>query len=113
MNRELPISCKVQRFLCKLGVAVHNPFRNECTEDFGCCTSNGHYWLRLPQRGLKKSRIKREYADQYARMVADALRTSSGTSVQVDADAMADIVRSAILNAVDGMKYPRKIKFSK
>jgi len=46
---EYPVSCIVQNALCKIGIAVHNPFRDECTPDFGCCCKVGKYWLRLGQ----------------------------------------------------------------
>lgn len=49
MKNKLPLSCRIQEFLRKLGIAVHNPFRNECTKDFSCCTKIGHYWIRIPQ----------------------------------------------------------------
>ena len=49
MKIKLPFSCKVQHFLGMLGIAIHNPFRNECTHDFGCCTNIGKYWLRINQ----------------------------------------------------------------
>lgn len=111
-KNRLPLSCRVQGFLCKLGIAVHNPFRNECTKDFGCCTKTGHYWLRIPQRGIERSKRHREYAEAYSKMVSEAMKASQSPML-VEADIVADIVRGAILNALGGMKYPRKIRLPK
>lgn len=45
---KYPLSCIIQMALCKIGIAIHNPFRDECTPDFGCCDNKlGHYWLRI------------------------------------------------------------------
>ena len=54
MKRKLPFSCKIQYFLGKIGIAIHNPFRHECTHDFGCCTNMGKYWLRINQEQIYK-----------------------------------------------------------
>ena len=54
MKRKLPFSCKIQYFLGNLGIAIHNPFRHECTHDFGCCTNIGKYWLRIDQEQIYK-----------------------------------------------------------
>jgi hypothetical protein len=54
MKRKLPFSCKIQSFLGNLGIAIHNPFRHECTHDFGCCTNIGKYWLRINQEQIYK-----------------------------------------------------------
>ncbi len=34
------ISLRLQKFLHKRGIAVHNPIRGECTIDFMCCSKN-------------------------------------------------------------------------
>lgn len=38
---------RFQEKLCEHGIAWHNPFADECTRDFGCCVSTGHYELRI------------------------------------------------------------------
>ena len=53
-----------------------------------------------------------EYAEAYSKMVADAMKASRSPML-VEADMVADIVRGAILNALGGMKYPRKIRLPK
>ena len=35
---QYPFSCIIQLLLCKIGIACHNPFRDECTPDFECCS---------------------------------------------------------------------------
>lgn len=43
----------IQIGLAKIGIAVHNPFTDECTQDFGCCCKKcGKYWLRISQNML-------------------------------------------------------------
>lgn len=38
IRKGLPFSCKVQVFLQFFGIAIHNPFRDECCIDFECCS---------------------------------------------------------------------------
>lgn len=33
---QYPFSCIIQLLLCKIRIACHNPFRDECTPDFEC-----------------------------------------------------------------------------
>lgn len=46
---QYPFSCIIQLLLCKIGIACHNPFRDECTPDFECCSPlhKERYWLRI------------------------------------------------------------------
>lgn len=37
-----------QKEMKLLGVAWHNPFSNECTQDFCCCTGDGKYNVYFP-----------------------------------------------------------------
>ena len=41
-------SIKFQNFLAQHGIAWHNTFSNECTEDFSCCEGDGQYKTYLP-----------------------------------------------------------------
>lgn len=51
----------IQRVLAKIGIAMHNPFADECTQDFGCCCKRcGKYWLRISQNMLPL-RLTKEY----------------------------------------------------
>lgn len=52
---KYPVSCIIQKALCKIGIAIHNPFRDECTPDFSCCNPdlpNKHYWLKISAKQL-------------------------------------------------------------
>lgn len=37
-----------QNLLAENGIAWHNPFSDECTDDFGCCTGKGEYDTYFP-----------------------------------------------------------------
>ena len=41
-------SLKFQILLQNNGIAWHNPFSDECTNDFGCCENIGDYNTRIP-----------------------------------------------------------------
>lgn len=44
------MSCYIQWVLWKVGIAIHNPLRNECTPDFNCCNKIGRKaFLKSPQ----------------------------------------------------------------
>lgn len=51
---QYPLSCIIQLLLCKIGIACHNPFRDECTPDFECCSpyNKKKYWLRISEAKL-------------------------------------------------------------
>lgn len=52
---QYPLSCIIQILLCKIGIACHNPFRDECTMDFECCSPSkgkSKYWLRISANKL-------------------------------------------------------------
>lgn len=38
----------MQKEFQKNGIAWHNPFSDECTDDFCCCTGQGNYDTYLP-----------------------------------------------------------------
>lgn len=39
---------EMQKEFQKNGIAWHNPFSDECTDDFCCCTGQGNYDTYLP-----------------------------------------------------------------
>ena len=116
MKIKLPFSCKIQRFLGMLGIAIHNPFRNECTHDFGCCTNIGKYWLRINQeqiyKFIKTKSFKYDYASRYSRLIWENLmeRFEKDSNFKIGANDVSDYVYNAILDALDGYSYPEETK---
>ena len=116
MKIKLPFSCKIQRFLGMLGIAIHNPFRNECTHDFGCCTNIGKYWLRINQeqiyKFIKTKSFKYDYASRYSRLIWKNLmeRFENDSNFKIGANDVSDYVCNAILDALDGYRYPEETK---
>ena len=114
MKRKLPFSCRIQSFLGMLGIAIHNPFRNECTQDFGCCTNIGKYWLRINQeqiyKFIKPKAFKYDYASKYSRLIWENLmeRFEKDSNFKIGANDVSDYVYNAILNALDGYSYPEE-----
>ena len=93
-----------------LGIAIHNPFRNECTHDFGCCTNIGKYWLRINQeqiyKFIKPKSFKYEYASRYSRkLIWEKLMDRFGgkriPDFKIGANDVSDYVYNAILDALD------------
>ena len=116
MKRKLPFSCRIQQFLGMLGIAIHNPFRNECTQDFGCCTNIGKYWLRINAeqiyKFIKPKSFKYEYASRYSKLIWDNLmeRFKKDSDFKIGANDVSDYVYNAILDALDGYIYPEETK---
>jgi hypothetical protein len=116
MKIKLPFSCKIQRFFGMLGIAIHNPFRNECTHDFGCCTNIGKYWLRINQeqiyKFIKPKVFKYDYASRYSRLIWKNLmeRFEKDSNFKIGANDVSDYVYNAILDALDGYRYPEETK---
>ena len=116
MKIKLPFSCKIQRFLGIFGIAIHNPFRNECTHDFGCCTNIGKYWLRINQeqiyKFIKPKAFKYDYASKYSRLIWKNLmeRFEKDSNFKIGANDVSDYVYNAILDALDGYSYPEETK---
>ena len=114
MKRKLPFSCRIQDFLGMLGIAIHNPFRNECTQDFGCCTNIGKYWLRINQdqiyKFIRPKSFKYDYASRYSRLIWENLmdRFKKDSDFKIGANDVSDYVYNAILDALDGYSYPEK-----
>ena len=116
MKRKLPFSCKIQYFLGKIGIAIHNPFRHECTHDFGCCTNIGKYWLRINEeqiyKFIKPKAFKYEYASRYSGLIWKKLmdRFKNDSDFKIGANDVSDYVYNAILDALDGYSYPEEKK---
>ena len=116
MKRKLPFSCRIQSFLGMLGIAIHNPFRNECTQDFGCCTNIGKYWLRINEeqiyKFIKPKSFKYEYASRYSGLIWKKLmdRFKNDSDFKIGANDVSDYVYNAILDALDGYRYPEETK---
>ena len=114
MKRKLPFSCKIQDFLRIFGIAIHNPFRNECTQDFGCCTNIGKYWLRINEeqiyKFIKPKSFKYEYASRYSRLIWENLmdRFKKDPDFKIGANDVSDYVYNAILDTLDGYSYPEE-----
>ena len=114
MKRKLPFSCRIQCFLGMLGIAIHNPFRNECTQDFGCCTNIGKYWLRINEeqiyKFIKPKSFKYEYASRYSGLIWKKLmdRFKNDSDFKIGANDVSDYVYNAILDALDGYSYPEE-----
>ena len=114
MKRKLPFSCRIQQFLGMLGIAIHNPFRNECTHDFGCCTNIGKYWLRINQdqiyKFVKPKDFKYEYASRYSKLIWDDLMDEfkKNPNFKIGANDVSDYVFNAILDALDNYRYPEE-----
>ena len=114
MKRKLPFSCRIQSFLGMLGIAIHNPFRNECTQDFGCCTNIGKYWLRINEKQIykfiKPKAFKYEYASRYSGLIWKKLmdRFKNDSDFKIGANDVSDYVYNAILDALDGYSYPEE-----
>lgn len=119
MKTKLPFSCKIQDFLGMLGIAIHNPFRNECTQDFGCCNNIGKYWLRINQeqiyKFIKPKAFKHYYASRYSRLIWENLmeRFENDSNFKIGANDVSDYVYNAILDALDGYSYPEETKVKK
>ena len=118
MKIKLPFSCKIQRFLGMFGIAIHNPFRNECTHDFGCCTNIGKYWLRINQeqiyKFIKTKSSKYDYASRYSGLIWKNLmdRFENDSNFKIGANDVSDYVFNAILDALNGYsyRYPEETK---
>ena len=114
MKRKLPFSCRIQQFLGMLGIAIHNPFRNECTQDFGCCTNIGKYWLRINQEQIYKfiqpKSFKYEYASRYSKLIWDDLMDEfkKNPNFKIGANDVSDYVFNAILDALNDYSYPEE-----
>ena len=114
MKRKLPFSCRIQSFLGMLGIAIHNPFRNECTQDFGCCTNIGKYWLRINEKQIykfiKPKAFKYEYASRYSGLIWKKLmeRFNNDSNFKIGANDVSDYVYNAILDTLNGYSYPEE-----
>lgn len=118
--RKLHWSCKVQKILMWLGIAVHNPYRDECTPDFACCNKRSaggnKYWWKIDRAKISKIKKPKEnmhdYASNYSRMVWEDLmkQFEEIPDFYIGCNDVSDIVMNAVLNALKGQKYPKRYK---
>ncbi len=43
----------IQKLLWKIGIAIHNPIRDECTPDFNCCEKVDHWSVDCRSCGVR------------------------------------------------------------
>ena len=60
-RKKIAFSALVQTFFQFLGIAIHNPFRDECCIDFECCNpykdkSKNRCWLHISKKQLPFTR---------------------------------------------------------
>lgn len=53
-RKNIAFSARVQSLIQFLfGIAIHNPWRDECCEDFSCCMHKAdHCWLTIGEKQL-------------------------------------------------------------
>lgn len=54
-KRNIAFSARIQSLLQFFGIAIHNPFRDECCCDFECCNpynDKNHCWLHISEKQL-------------------------------------------------------------
>lgn len=71
-KRNIAFSARVQSFLQFFGIAIHNPFRDECCSDFECCSPKGTCWLHISSKQLP---IKKEVWYEPTAPIGDPERT--------------------------------------
>ena len=56
---NIAFSSRIQSILQWFGIAVHNPWRDECCVDFACCSPTGkeRCWLSIPANKLPYRRV--------------------------------------------------------
>jgi hypothetical protein len=59
MSWRQPLSCNIQCLLQFFGIAVHNPFRDECCIGFECCSprEDSTCWLHIDVHDLPIKRL--------------------------------------------------------
>lgn len=56
-RKNIAFSARIQCLLQWFGIAIHNPLRDECCVDFGCCCKKDHCWLHISSKMLPIKRI--------------------------------------------------------
>ena len=58
-RRNIAFGSRIQSILQWFGIAVHNPWRDECCADFACCSPTGkeRCWLSIPANKLPYRRV--------------------------------------------------------
>ena len=58
-SKNIAFSARIQSLLQWFGIAIHNPWRDECCVDFGCCNKKDHCWLHISAKNIPIRRIVR------------------------------------------------------
>ena len=61
-RKNIAFSARIQCLLQWFGIAVHNPWRDECCIDFRCCApqkQDDHCWLHIKAKHIPIRRIIR------------------------------------------------------
>lgn len=56
-KHDIAFSARIQSLLQWFGIAIHNPWRDECCCDFECCNPRNHCWLHISNKKLPIKRI--------------------------------------------------------
>lgn len=57
-KKHIAFSARIQSLLQFFGIAIHNPWRDECCVDFACCSPNkDHCWLHISAKMLPIRRV--------------------------------------------------------
>ena len=60
-RKHIAFSARIQCLLQFFGIAIHNPWRDECCCDFECCSKFGdkrdHCWLHISAKMLPVRRV--------------------------------------------------------
>lgn len=53
-KKNIAFSARVQCVFQWFGIAIHNPYRDECCIDFECCNpkKNSNHWLHISEKQL-------------------------------------------------------------
>lgn len=63
-SKNIAFSARIQSLFQWFGIAIHNPWRDECCCDFECCApheqdSENHCWLHISAKSIPIRRIVR------------------------------------------------------
>lgn len=84
MNSMIPFKLskkeiRKQKYLSKIGIAYHSDINGECNSDFGCCSNNGNYWLRIEQNKFKRFQYLLEKHGKTNKEIAEEIKVFCGT----------------------------------
>ncbi len=58
-RKNIAFSARIQSFLQVFGIAIHNPWRDECCCDFECCSPSKEHrcWFHINSKSLLLRRV--------------------------------------------------------